>query len=208
MRNPVFSLSILKATVPLLLVVVLSGCSWFQKRELQHFSTRWVPLRDSLNLYLDSLNYLPRQASTYMDMMQQDTLFFRLFKQEDVQQFMLVKKLVANAATELAEKGPAYHTLVSKSDETDLQYQGWIRYLAGKEAAPQKSISELNTTADSLQAQLQALKRDHRRLFDAIRLNFFMHKDLHNNLMKPFWDSLYSQGANPEAITKYPAPQQ
>lgn len=196
------------SAVILAMTGMLASCSWWYGRQLQQFGETWVPLRDSVFRYTDSINYLPRQATTYLDMMYQDTLFFSLFSKEDIDQLVLTRKQVEAAGQELNQKRSGYLAMTRTAEAADLTYEQWQRYLAGKASEPPATdISTLTAQKDSLQAALQILKAEHRRLFDAIRLNFFMHKDLHQNLMKPHWDSLYAQQAEKKALNNYPAQQ-
>ncbi len=188
-------------------LTTLSGCTWYQKKQLAEFETRWIPLRDSVTIYLDSINYLPRQATTYTNLMYQDTLFFRLFDAKSVQRLELVRGEVDKANKDYYLNEGRYRAILKTAEATDLTFEQTKRYLNGvypKE--PTLTISELNDRADSLHLSLQLLKADHARLFHAIRDNFFMHKDLHNNLMKPFWDSLYAKQGQTQTLSNYPAP--
>jgi hypothetical protein len=180
------------------LVLTLSGCTYLQKRELEAFEVRWKPLQDSVNSYLDSINYLPRQATTYLNMMNQDTLFFRLFDPKSVERLIFVRQEVETANQIFYKKEAHYREILRKSEMTDLVYQQTKRYLNGVYPKPPRlSIKELGLNADTIHQDLKELMSDHKLLSKQIKTNFFMHKDLHNNLMRPFWDSLYQQ--QPEA---------
>lgn len=192
----------------LMLVMMMSSCTWYNKRQLAELELNWSPLRDSVISYLDSLGYLPRQANTYLGMMQQDTMFFRLFDQKSVARLNLVRAEVEKANTELLAKDPEYRKILRLAESNDLIIQQTKRYLNGVyNKEPQKSISDLNQVADSLRAALVYLRAEHKKYQIAIQSNFFMHKDLHNNLMKPYWDSIYAmQPQQPMADRPAPKP--
>lgn len=190
----------------IMLALVMSSCTWYNKKQLAELELHWSPLRDSVISYLDSLGYLPRQAGTYIGMMRQDTMFFRLFDDKSVARLNLVRGEVEKANAELLAKDGEYRKILRLAESNDLIIQQTKRYLNGVyNKEPQKSISDLNQVVDSLRVALHYLKAEHKKYETAIQSNFFMHKDLHNNLMKPYWDSIYAMQPQ-QPIADRPAP--
>lgn len=176
------------------MLLFLGSCTYLQKRDLEAFEIRWKPLQDSVNSYLDSINYLPRQATTYLNLMNQDTIFFKLFDEKSVERLVIVRTEVETANKAFYQKETHYRDILRKSEMADLVYQQTKRYLNGVyPKQPRLTIKQLNLIADTLHLDLKELMADHKQLSKKIKTNFFMHKDLHNNLMRPFWDSLYLQ---------------